>query len=35
MATKVFTDGDFRQVVVDNDHQTPYKVFYNNRWNYI
>ncbi len=35
MATKVFTDGDFRQVIVDNDYQTPYKVFYNNRWNYI
>ena len=35
MATKVFTDGDFRQVIVDNDYQTPYKVFYNNKWNYI
>ncbi len=35
MATKIFTDGDFRQVIVDNDYQTPYKVFYNNRWNYI
>ena len=35
MATKVFIDGDFRQVIVDNDYQTPYKVFYNNRWNYI
>lgn len=35
MATKVFTNGDFRQIIVDNDHPTPYKVFYNNRWNYI
>ena len=35
MATKVFTDGDFRQIIVDNDYPTPYKVFYNNRWNYI
>ena len=35
MATKVFINGDFRQVIIDNDHQTPYKVFYNNRWNYI
>ena len=35
MATKVFTDGDFRQAIVDNDYQTPYKVFYNDRWNYI
>ena len=35
MATKVFTDGDFRQVIIDNDYQTPYKVFYNNKWNYI
>ena len=35
MATKVFTNGDFRQIIVDNDYPTPYKVFYNNRWNYI
>ena len=35
MATKVFINGDFRQIIVDNDHVTPYKVFYNNRWNYI
>ena len=35
MAAKVFVNGDFRQIIVDNDYPTPYKVFYNNKWNYI
>ena len=35
MAAKVFVNGDFRQIIVDNDYPTPYIVFYNNKWNYI
>ena len=35
MAVKSFIRGDFRTLIIDNDYQTNYKVYYNGRWNYI
>ena len=35
MAVKSFIRGDLRTLIVDNDHPTNYKVYYNGRWNYI